>query len=150
MGLEPHSPAVGEYTFGPIPQHAPGLDAGGMSVSQPVPPPGLSPTRDPAHVLFDHASDVLVAAQALRATAGADGAQPAIAATLGCLESAVDALADAIGTLTGSAIAQLDADDEGARRLALQSDDAAHLLRVARDVLGTIRDRVGAMAPDPR
>jgi len=147
MGLEPHSPGrrSGEYTFGPIPRGAATADAGGMSVSETMPSPAPAPARDPAHVLFEHASDLLVAAQALRATAGVDGAQPAIAATFGCLESAVDALADAIGTLTDAAV---QVDDDDARRLALQGADAAHLLRVARDVLGTIRDRVGAAAPD--
>jgi hypothetical protein len=104
--------------------------------------------RDPAHVLYDHASEVLFAAQGLRAAAGLEGAEPAIAATFGCLESSVDALAQAIETLTRSAVAQVDADDEAGMRLALQGQDAAHVLRVARDVLATIRDRVGAIAAE--
>jgi hypothetical protein len=103
---------------------------------------------DPAHVLYDDASDVLFAAQRLRATARRDGAEPAIAATFGCLESAVDALAQAVETLTEAAVTQLDADDEAAMRLALQGQDAAHLLVLARDVLGTVRDRVGTIPAD--
>jgi hypothetical protein len=105
--------------------------------------------REPAHVLYDHACDVLVAAQGLRAAAGMEDADAAIAATFGCLESAVDALAEAVDTLTPAAIAQLGPDGQAAGRLALQCQDAAHVLRVGRDVLGTIRDRVGAAAADP-
>jgi hypothetical protein len=116
-----------------------------MSVLDPTrSPAALGAERDPAHVLYDHASEVLFAAQGLRAAATLEGAEPAIAATFGCLESSVDALAQAIETLTRSAVAQVDADDEATMRLALQGQDASHLLRVARDVLGAIRDRVGA------
>lgn len=117
----------------------------GMSFTHLPRPTALDSGRDPAHVLYDHACDVLLAAQGLRATAGAEGVEPAIAATFGCLESSVDALAQAIEALTRRTVAQVDADDEATMRLALQGQDASHLLRVARDVLGTIRDRVGAL-----
>jgi len=119
-----------------------------MSVLDPTRSPAPAAERDPAHVLYDHASGVLFAAQGLRAASRIDGTEAAIAATFGCLESAVDALAQTIEALTRTALAQADADDEAAMRLALQGQDAAHLLRVTRDVLATIRDRVGAMPMD--
>lgn len=106
-------------------------------------PPAAQSGRDPAHVLYDHACDVLVAAQSLRAAAGLDEAQAAIPATFGCLESAIDALAEAVETLTPVAVACLEADPPAAHRLALQCEDASHVLRVGRDVIGAIRDRVG-------
>jgi hypothetical protein len=119
-----------------------------MSVLHPTRSSAPGAERDPAHVLYDHASQVLFAAQGPRAAASRDGAEPAIAATFGCLESAVDALAQTIETLTQTAVDQVDADDESALRLALQGQDASHLLRVSRDVLGAVRDRVGAIPAD--
>jgi hypothetical protein len=101
--------------------------------------------RDPAHVLYDHACDVLVAAQSLRAAAGLADADAAVPATFGCLESAVDALAEAIQTLAPAAVAHLDADSGAAGRLALQCQDASDVLRVGRDVIGSIRDQVGTV-----
>jgi hypothetical protein len=127
---------------------APAHDGVAMSVLHPTRSSVPRAERDPAHVLYDHASEVLFTAQGLRAAASLEGAEPAFAATFGCLESAVDALAQAIDTLTQSAVAHVDADDEAALRLALQGQDASHLLRVARDVLGAIRDRVGAIPTD--
>lgn len=121
---------------------------GGMSALDVTRSSASGAQRDPAHVLYDHASEVLFAAQSLRAASRIDGAEPAIAATFGCLESAVDALAQTIEVLTRSAPAAADADDEAAMRLALQGQDATHLLRVTRDVLAAIRDRVGAMPVD--
>src|SRR4051812_18843005 len=44
--------------------------------------------RNAANDLYDHACDLLASGQALRAAAERDGNQSAIAATLGCLESA--------------------------------------------------------------
>ena len=119
-----------------------------MSVLHPARSSAAPSDRDPVHVLYDHATDVLFAAQGLRAAARLEGVEPALPATFGCLESAVDALAQAIDTLTQAAVAQIDADDESALRLALQGQDASHLLRVARDVLGAVRDRTGAIPTD--
>lgn len=119
-----------------------------MSVLHPTRGPAAPGDRDPAHVLYDHATEVLLAAQGLRAAARLEGVEPALPATFGCLESAVDALAQAIETLTQAAVTQIDADDESAMRLTLQGQDASHLLRVARDVLGAVRDRAGAIPTD--
>jgi hypothetical protein len=120
----------------------------GMSFTHLPRPTALDSGRDPAHVLYDHACDVLLAAQGLRATAGAEGVEPAIAATFGCLESAVDALAQAIEELADGAVAQVEADPEAASRVALQCQDACRVLRVGRDVMGAIRERVGVAFAD--
>lgn len=73
--------------------------------------------RTPAPGLAEHAGELLLAARGLRAMAGTPGTLPAVAATLGCVETALDALAACEG-----------APDE---------------LRVARDLTGGVRERVG-------
>jgi hypothetical protein len=121
------------------------VDPAGMSLPH-LPRASASDSgRDPAHVLYDHACDVLVAAQGLRAVAGTEGAEAAAAATFGCLESAMEALAAATESLAEHALADLDPDSAAAARIALQCQDAADVLRVGRDVLGAIRERVGAI-----
>jgi hypothetical protein len=57
--------------------------------------PKRTPTRDPANRLCDEACALLAAAQGLRAAAAPRRSTPAIAATLGCVEASLDALATA-------------------------------------------------------
>lgn len=80
--------------------------------------------------------------------AGTPGTSPAVAATLGCIESTIDALADAIDHLRDHAATASQDDsasptDAARRRVAEQCDEAVRTLRIARDMTGGIRERVG-------
>ncbi len=103
--------------------------------------------RDPAHALYDHACDLLVAAQGLRTMAGADRTAPAVAATFGCLEAALEAQADAVAALSRQAadlVATADGEaDPAAVRIAARCEDVVRLLRLAQSGAGGIRERVG-------
>jgi hypothetical protein len=55
--------------------------------------------------LYDGACDFLYAAQQMRAAASERGATPAFAATLGCLDAALDAVADAVRSMRREALA---------------------------------------------
>jgi hypothetical protein len=116
------------------------------------PASGTPPDAGPERLLYDQACDLLLAARGLRAVAGADGAQPAIAATLGCLEATFDALADTMTALRAQAAEQAVAAGggerrretlAGARRVIDQCDETARALRAARDMTGGLRERVG-------
>ncbi|UGS36566.1 hypothetical protein DSM104329_02973 [Capillimicrobium parvum] len=107
--------------------------------------------RDPAHVLFDHACDLLAAAQGLRAAAPVDGIAPALAATLGCLEATLDALAAAVADLGEDAVRQLE-DGPWAPGDAWPSAVAAErqfaglvdILSAGEAMAGSLRERLGA------
>lgn len=92
--------------------------------------------REPQHPLAEQACDLLLAARGLRSMAGVDGTLPAVAATLGCLEATIDALADTLEQVHGD-------EAEGP----LRDDDpraiAARILRNARDVTGSLRELLG-------
>ncbi|HEU4657611.1 MAG TPA: hypothetical protein VFR97_08810 [Capillimicrobium sp.] len=85
--------------------------------------------RPSTPLLEEHAADLLLAARGLRAMAAADGTPPALAATLGCVEAAIDALADALVRLRPHAAGPLPA--------------AADELRAAGRLTGRLRERVG-------
>jgi hypothetical protein len=94
--------------------------------------------RDPAHVLFDHACDLLVAGRGLAVSAHDPGAAPAMAATLGCIESTLDALVTSVREMSASA------GDRGATSpVTRQLDDLAAVLARARDVAGGAREATG-------
>jgi hypothetical protein len=57
--------------------------------------------------LYDGACDLLYAAQQMRAAASERGATPALAATLGCIDAALDALVDAVSSMRREALAEL-------------------------------------------
>jgi hypothetical protein len=59
--------------------------------------------------LYDSACELLYAAQQVHATASQRGATPALAATLGCVDAALDALAEAISTMRRTAAVELSA-----------------------------------------
>lgn len=91
--------------------------------------------RDPAHLFYDQACDLLGAAQGLRATSQGREVAPAIPAALGCLEASLQALADAIDELGRQATStSLHAE----RRFV----DLAWSLRSTGDIAGALRARV--------
>ena len=65
--------------------------------------------------LYDSACELLFAAQQLRAAAGERESAPATAATIGCIDAALEALAEAMSALRRTAVAELTAssDSEG-------------------------------------
>lgn len=65
--------------------------------------------RDPAHALYDEAARLLATAQALDAATLAPEALPALAPTLACMETSLEALARAIGQLRDHALQRLSA-----------------------------------------
>jgi len=121
--------------------------AGPVLAEAPEPPR----PRDPAHVLYDHACDLLAAAQGMRASAGTDGVAPALAATLGCLEATLDALAVSVAGMGGEAVRMLEeappspAGDQrtliGAER---QFAGLVDTLNAGQAIAGSLRERVGA------
>lgn len=120
------------------------------------PASGTPPDPGPERLLYDQACELLLAARGLRAVAGNDGTQPAIAATLGCLEATFDALADTMTALRAQAAEQAVAAGggarpetaAGARRVIEQCDETARTLRIARDMAGGLRERVGPALAD--
>lgn len=62
---------------------------------------------DSTNELYDHACDLVLAAEGIRATAAAPGSAAAIAATLGCMESALSALGHATAAMRREANRQL-------------------------------------------
>jgi hypothetical protein len=71
------------------------------------------PARDSTNELYDRACDLLVAAQGIRTAAARAGSAPAIAATLGCVEVALEALAHATAAMRREADAELARQDAG-------------------------------------
>jgi hypothetical protein len=104
--------------------------------------------RDPAHELYDQACELLFAAQALRAAAGTRGSAPAIAATVGCLDASLDALADAVRAMRGEAareVSRAGASVPGAEDAGREFSEFASAIALAHRTAGQMRERVGPM-----
>jgi hypothetical protein len=85
--------------------------------------PGERSGRAPANRLYDEACTLLDAAQGIRAAAAPRRSAPAIAATLGCVEASLDALATAADVMRVALLAGVDSDaamQAGSDRAALQ------------------------------
>jgi hypothetical protein len=103
-----------------------------------------APGRDPATELHERARELLDAAQGLRRAAAAPGSSPAIAASLRCLEAALDELVAAATNLGVVASSQMGGRTAtGVRdifeRLSLQ-------LTLARSSCGAARESAGPLA----
>jgi hypothetical protein len=98
--------------------------------------------------LYDSACELLYAAQQVRATASQRGATPALAATTGCVDAALNALAEAISTMRRTAAAELSATSDGNTALVVEREFAAlaDALRLAQAVCDQTRART---APAP-
>ncbi len=105
--------------------------------------------RDPANDLYDHACELLIAAQGLRSAAGARGATPSYAATVGCIDASLEALTDAVAAMRREAAREArrtrpagepvaEADDAGREFSAL-----ADALSRAHHAAGRMRERLG-------
>jgi hypothetical protein len=83
------------------------LLASDLFTADPVEPP--SGGRDPAHALYDEAAGLLATAHALEAAAREPEAVAALAPTLACIETALDALRRVSEQLRDQALVRLSA-----------------------------------------
>ncbi len=110
-----------------------------------------APERDPANELYDQACALLDAAQGLRAAAGPRRSAPAIAASLGCVEASLEALATAVAVMrvaaleTVAEVPSTDAVDREAPQIRAAFDRLARDLQAngmscaaAREVVGPV------------
>jgi hypothetical protein len=99
--------------------------------------------------LYDGACDLLHAAQQMRAAASEPSATPAHAATVGCVDAALEALADAIDAMRHEALTELRAARaESPTAVAAVDREFATLvdvLRAAQTVSDRMRDRTGPL-----
>ena len=111
----------------------------------------MQPTRrDPALELYDQACELLLAAQAVRDVAGARGAAPSFAATVGCLDASLEALSQAVEAMrreAARAVGQAgrpagEGSAEAARR---EFTELVVALEAAHQAAGQMRERVGPM-----
>ena len=104
--------------------------------------------RDPAHELYDQACELLFAAQALRHAAEARGSAPALAATVGCLDASLEALADAVSAMRAEAarhVSRAASPASGADPAGREFSELAAALGEAHLAAGQMRERVGPM-----
>jgi hypothetical protein len=99
----------------------------------------------PVTDLYDSACALLYAAQQVRASAAERGATPAFAATIGCIDAALTALAEAVATMRRTAAAELSAtsDSDAVPALVVEREFAAlaEALRLAQAVCDQTRER---------
>ena len=99
--------------------------------------------------LYDGACDLLYAAQQMRAAASERGATPALAATVGCLDAALDALTDAVSSMRREALSELRvASAESPAAVAAIDQEFAALvgvLRAAQAACDRTRERTGPL-----
>lgn len=99
---------------------------------RPVDPHSPTGGRDPAHELYEHAAGLLATAQALEAATHAPGSIAAVAPTLTCVQSSLEALAGAVDRLRGHALDRLtDPVLDGEDLRPLRADIASRLERLA-------------------
>jgi hypothetical protein len=116
------------------------------TVPRTVPPAGR---RDPVNDLYDRGCDLVEAAAALRRRAEDPRAAPATAAVLGCIEAALQDLADASEALGRVSSAAIDGDsdeDGGARARARLEGRRERLLRGAANLEVALHDAAAAAA----
>jgi hypothetical protein len=99
--------------------------------------------------LYDGACDLLYAAQQMRAAASERGATPALAATVGCIDAALDALVDAVSSMRREALAELRiaSVESPAETAAVDREFAAlvDVLRAAQAACDRTRERTGPL-----
>jgi hypothetical protein len=109
--------------------------------------------RDPSNELYDRACDVLAAAGDLRAAAARDNNAAAVAATLRCLEAALDRAARATDLLRGGSVRRISEawpllGADASIAAGEVSDDfvaAGEAIRAASRACGELRDTVGPL-----
>jgi hypothetical protein len=102
--------------------------------------------RDPSHELYDQACELLLAAQSLRSAAGTRGSAPAIAATVGCLDATLEALADAVAAMRGEAAREVSRAEDSMPDAADAGREFSELVAAigsAHRAAGRMRERIG-------
>jgi hypothetical protein len=108
-----------------------------------------APERDPANELYDEACALLDAAQRMRAAAGPRRSAPAIAASLGCVEASLEALATAVTVMriatleTVAELPSVDALDRDVPRIRAGFDRLTRDLQESRLSCAAAREVVG-------
>jgi hypothetical protein len=100
--------------------------------------------REPVTRLYDSACDLLFAAQSLGAASADRDAIPAVAATVGCIDATLDALANAIGDMRRATVVATSRGDHERHAPAVLERELGALedaLRNARSVCDRTRDR---------
>ena len=127
-----------------MPSQGPQSDPQGMATHTAMRRQSASATN-----LYDGACDLLYAAQQMRAAASERGATPAFAAAVGCLDAALDALADAVESMRREALAELGiASAESPTAVAAIDREFAALvdvLRAAQAACDRTRERTGPL-----
>jgi hypothetical protein len=135
------------------PLRRPGALAGARSDVDPTGKAQPSPGRDPANDLYDRGCELLLAAQGLRSAACARGSTPAFAATVGCIDASLEALADAVAAMRREAARQVprahasdrSAPGSSAEDAAREFSELADALSGAHDAAGRMRERLGPL-----
>jgi hypothetical protein len=105
--------------------------------------------RDPANDLYDQACELLIAAQGVRSAAGARGATPSYAATVGCIDASLEALTGAVAAMRREAAREAErtrAAGEplaGAAAAGREFSALAEALSRAHLAAGRMRERLG-------
>jgi hypothetical protein len=95
---------------------------------------GMRRQREPVTRLYDAACELLFAAQALSAAADDRKATPAVAATVGCFDATLDALADAIGGMRRAAVVEASRGDNPRTAPAVLERELGSLEDAVRDL----------------
>src|SRR6478672_9351409 len=98
----------------------------------------------PVTQLYDSASELLFAAQQLRAAAADRGSVPATAATVGCIHATFDALAQAVDAMRCAAVKELNAlsvNDGPSVAIEREFASLADAIRVAQETCDRTRER---------
>jgi hypothetical protein len=90
--------------------------------------------------LYDSACELLFAAQQLRAAAGERDALPATAATIGCIDATLDALAQAVDEMRDAAVTELDSDKRAAAAIGREFALLADAVRDAQEACDEARE----------
>jgi hypothetical protein len=105
--------------------------------------------RDPANDLYDRACELLLAAQGLRSAAGARGATPSYAATVGCIDASLAALTDAVAAMRRGAASEAERARAVGQPLAEAADAGREFSALAEELgrahraAGRMRERLG-------
>jgi hypothetical protein len=148
MGIDVHLGATTvrrpKCISGPMPTPGRPSDPHGMATRTAMRQRSASATN-----LYDGACDLLYAAQQMRVAAAERGATPALAATVGCMDAALDALADAVGAMRREALAELGLGrvDSPTAMAAVDREFAAlvDVLRAAQAACDRTRERTGPL-----
>jgi hypothetical protein len=114
-----------------------------------------APARDPAHELYDRASDALHATRELAVASGTPGSAAAVVPALRCAETSLEALARAVDAMCGEVervapSRPVASAQDGVRAVVLHDRFAAasDAVRTACREIGAAREAIGPLSHD--